>query len=137
MCSIKYGEIVEEFLSPPESNLVATPMHLWEDYLTSKLIFDKLQGMFDCYQLPLDTDILMDTFGMRGLQYFECNMYKKGGKWTKPETAKINGNIFPYTKGDTILLCIGDYVNILWASGVTDLRFTTYAQNKYFYVTRK
>lgn len=128
---------MEEFLAPPESNLIATPMHMWEDYLTSKLIFEKLQGMFDCYQQPLDNDIVMDTFGMRGLQYFDCRMYKKSGKWTKPETAKINGREFPYTKNDEIILCVGDFVNILWASGVTDLRFTTYVQKKYFYETRR
>ena len=123
---------MDSFLDAPKTNLVALPMYIWEDYLTSKYISDKLIGLWDCYQQVLDSDNVIDTFGNEGMKYFVCELVKKKGRWSAPETCIIFDKEYSFLDEDgSIRLSIGDFVNILWVEGVS-LNLTTHAQLKFF-----
>lgn len=96
-------------------------MYIDEDRFKKGNEFDKLKKleiMWDFFQQPLDSDVILENFGPEGMRYFSIQSGVNGSSGN--QLVFINERAFEHP------LCLGDFVSILWADGIK-LRYTDWA----------
>ena len=115
----------EEFKSSTEySGEKCYPLHINEDLFVKKGDrLKRLELQWDLFQQPLDADTIISLFGEYGEKFYQItDVNGSGGQ----RGVLINERFFQHP------LCIGDFVNILWADGIK-LPLTNWAIQMYYY----
>lgn len=78
----------------------AKPIHIWEEYLKSRMLTQRLELLWDAYQQPVDEDALFDLFGTQAIRDWDM---------VDGEHCVFGGR---YRK-----LNVGDFVGLAWVNG--------------------